>query len=61
MRAHALAAAVARIPTWTEGRAASFGPSVLLVVALATTGAFWVWAAGLLALRGGLLDRLRAD
>lgn len=57
----ALAAAVAMIPTWTEGRAASFGSSALLVVALATTGAFWVWAAGLLALRGGLLDRLRAD
>ncbi|MEC8251825.1 MAG: FtsX-like permease family protein, partial [Planctomycetota bacterium] len=56
-----LAAGVAMIPSWSEGRVTSVSASALLVGALAVSGAFWVWAAGRLALRGGLLERLRAD
>ena len=56
-----LAASVAMIPSWSDGRATSVSASALLVGALAISGAFWVWAAGRLALRGGLLERLRAD
>ena len=61
LAAGVMAAAVAMIPTWSDGRALPTGSSALLVVTLGASGAFWVWAASRAALRGAVLDRLRDE
>jgi ABC-type antimicrobial peptide transport system permease subunit len=38
-----------------------YAPLLALVAAIALSGALWVWLAGVLALRGGLLDALRHE
>jgi len=56
-----LAAAVAISPALNDGRELPLTSSSMLVGALAASGAFWVWAASRIAVRGPLLDRLRGD
>ncbi len=56
-----VAALVAVLPALRDGRGLPTATSAAWVVALAGSGAFWVWAASRVAVRGPLLEQLRGD
>ncbi len=57
-----ISAGVAVIPALQgPGGQVPYVPLLATIVAIAVSGAAWVWLAGTLALRGGLLDALRHE
>jgi ABC-type lipoprotein release transport system permease subunit len=57
-----ISALVAVIPAWqSPGGQVPYGSLAVTVAGIAFSGAAWVWIAGTVALRGGLLDALRHE